>query len=240
MIRSASAQVMIKGTVYDISQKIPLSSVSVVSTSGPQVVTDSIGEYRIIVPENDSLYFSYLGKRSPWFSVKAINNPWNFDIALRVYAPDLPEIFITKQSYHEDSLQNRREYEKIFDYRSPHIATSTSSGDPGATVGVDLDALVNMFRFDYNKRQKGYQKFFEWEEQEKYIDHRFNKPMIKRLTNLPDDQIADFVKQYRPTYEFVESISEVDLGTYIQKCKEDYDSGHKSTATTMMNTYKTK
>jgi hypothetical protein len=238
MMYCASAQIVIKGTVFDISQKVPLTEVTVVSKSGPQTTTDSLGVYKITLTDKDSLYFSYLGKRSPWFAVKDINNPWDFDVALRVYAPDLPEIYIRKESYREDSIANRREYEKIFDYQKPGVATST---DPSGSVGLDLDAFINMFRFNYNRRQKGYQQFFEWEEHEKYIDHRFNRTLIKKITNMDDEKKLDaFIAQYRPTYDFVEVISEIDLGLYIQKCKADFDTGHPTTAGVMMNTFRSK
>jgi hypothetical protein len=227
---------MIKGTVYDISQKIPLSSVTVISKSGPQTLTDSVGNYKIIVSDNDSIYFSYLNKRSPWFGVKDIQDPWSFNISMRVYAPDLPEVYVTKQSYEEDSLQNRREYSAIFNYHNPKFATSTSPD--GGGVGLDLDALINMLRFGYNKRQNGYRQFFEWEEQDKYIDHRFNNPLIKKITGLSGDTLATFVKQYRPTYEFLENISDFDLGLYIQKCKTDFDTGHPSSAAVMMMSFR--
>jgi hypothetical protein len=236
-----AAQVMLKGTVYDQTQKIPLSSVSVVSKTGPQSTTDSIGNYKIIVSDKDSVYFSYLGKRSPWFAVGDISNPWSFDVSLRVYAPELPPVFITKNSYREDSLQNRRAYERIFDFHSPGLATTSNGPESGsAGVGLDLDALIDVFRFKYNQRQKGYQRFFEWEEHEKYIDHRFSKPLIKKLTGMTDDQVPAFIKQYRPSYEFMEGTSDVDLGLYIQKCKTDYDTGHPSTASAMMGAYKTR
>lgn len=232
----SSTQLMIKGTVYDRSQRITLPSVTVISTSGPQTLTDSLGNYKIIVDEKDSIYFSYLNKRSPWFAIKDIQNPWSFDISLRVDAPELPEVYVTKQSYHADSMENRQEYAKIFNYRNPTFGTSI---DPnGGGVGLDLDALINMFRFGYNKRQTGYKHFFEWEEHEKYIDHRFNNLLITRLTGYTGDKLAAFVKQYRPVYEFVENISDADLGTYIEKCKVDNESGHPSTAAVMMNTYR--
>jgi hypothetical protein len=241
MTQRVWAQTMVKGTVYDVTQKIPLNAVSVVSKSGPQTVTDSIGNYKIIVNDRDSLYFSYLGKRSPWFAVSDMTNPWAFDVSLRVEAPELPPIYITKNSYREDSLQNRRDYEKIFDYHKPGISTSMNGPESGsAGVGLDLDDLINSFRFRYNNRQKGYQKFFEWEEHEKYVDHRFSKPLIKKLTNITDDQIPAFIKQYRPSYEFMEGTSDADLGVYIVKCKADWDTGHPSTASAMMTTYKTK
>ncbi len=236
-----SAQTMVKGTVYDVTQKIPLNAVSVISRSGPETLTDSIGNYKIIVNDRDSIYFSYLGKRSPWFPVGEINNPWSFDVSLRVEAPELPPIYITKNSYREDSLQNRREYEKVFDYHKPGLSTTSNGPESGsAGVGLDLDDLIDAFRFRYNNRQKGYQKFFEWEEHEKYVDHRFSKNLIKKLTSLPDDQIPAFTKQYRPTYEFMEGTTDADLGLYIVKCKTDYDTGHPSSAAAMMSTYKTR
>ena len=232
---------MIKGTVYDISQKIPLSAVSVVSKSGPETITDSIGNYKIIVNDRDSLYFSYLGKRSPWFAVNEINNPWSFDVSLHVYAPELPPLFIAGHSYKEDSLSNRADLEKIFDYRKPGLSTTSNGPESGsAGVGLNLDDLIDAFRFRYNKRQVGYQRFFEWEEHEKYIDHRFSKPLIKKLTDLTDDKIPVFIKQYRPTYEFMEGTTDIDLGIYIEKCKTDFDTGHPSSAGVMMSTYKTK
>lgn len=241
VVDRANAQTMVKGTVYDISQKIPLSAVTVVSKSGPQTITDSIGNYKIIVPDHDSLYFSYLGKRSPWFAVGEINNPWSFDVSLRVYAPELPQIFIAGHTYKQDSLENRADLEKIFDFKKPGLSTTSNGPESGsAGVGLDLDDLINSFRFKYNARQKGYQRFFEWEEHEKYIDHRFSKALIKKLTNLTDDQIPAFTKQYRPTYEFMEGTSDVDLGLYIQKCKADFDTGHPSSAAAMMSTFRTR
>jgi hypothetical protein len=233
-------QVMVRGTVYDITQKIPLSDVSVVSKFGAHTRTDSLGDYQIIVFETDSICFSYLSKGTAWFSVKAMNVPLSFDVALKVYAPDLPPIYITKGSYREDSLRNRQDYAKIFNYRKPRISTTMNPEDAGAGVGFDLDAIIDMFHFDYNKRQKGYQKFFEWEEQEKFIDHRFSKTLIKKLTDIKDEQMDDFIKQYRPTYEFMEGASDFELGLYIQKCKEDYDTGHPSNAAIMMSTFRNK
>lgn len=233
-------QIMVKGTVYDVSQKIPLSRVTVGSKFGAHALTDSVGNYRIVVFETDSIYFSYLGKRSPWFSVKAITVPLGFDVALHVYAPELPPIYIVKQSYREDSMENRKDLSKVFDFHKPRIGTTMNPSDAGAGVGFDLDAIIGMFDFKYNKRQKGYQKFFEWEEQEKYIDHRFSKNLIKKLTDIKDDQTAAFIKQYRPSYEFVESVNDFELGLYIQKCKEDFDTGHPSSASIMMSTFRNK
>jgi len=131
----------ISGTVYDASRSIPLQSVSVLTTSGKGTVTDSLGHYTIIVAETDSIYFSYLNKPTGKFPVKAIPNYFQFDISLHVPVADLPTVKVKMPNYRMDSLQNRRDYAKIFNYQKPGIGVATGQG--GAGVGLDLDEFIN-------------------------------------------------------------------------------------------------
>src|SRR4030095_8037091 len=102
-------------------------------------VTDSLGNYNISVTETDSIYFSYLNKPTSKFPVKAIPNIYSFDISLHVPISELPVVKVKMPNYHMDSLQNRRDYEKIFNYHKPGIGLSTSPmGSGGAGVGLDL------------------------------------------------------------------------------------------------------
>jgi hypothetical protein len=78
------AQVRISGTVYEMNKVFPLGSVSVLSTSGRGTVTDSMGRYSIVVPEDDSIYFSYLGRPTPKYAVSTIPQYSQFDISLHV------------------------------------------------------------------------------------------------------------------------------------------------------------
>jgi hypothetical protein len=45
----------------------------------------------------------------------------------------------------------------------------------------------------------------EREERDKYIDHRFNKALVKRITNLTSPMLDSFMVEYRPTYETLQS-----------------------------------
>ncbi|RXK80597.1 hypothetical protein [Filimonas effusa] len=53
--------------------------------------------------------------------------------------------------YKQDSIQNRKDYAKIFNFRKPGLRLSTSPPStytPGSlTVGLDLEELINAFRF---------------------------------------------------------------------------------------------
>lgn len=213
----------IQGTVYDITQKIPLPFVSVMTTSGNGTQTDSMGFYSIRISKDDSIWFSYLEKHTPKYPVKTIANPAAFDISIQVSAIELPNVTVKKNSYRFDSLQNRREYEKIFNYRKPGLRTSSlSPGSMGAGVGIDLDELINVFRFRRNRNMKFIQNWLVQEEQDKYIDYRFSRLFVKKLTNLDGEQLTDFVKFYRPTYEFAVSVNEAEMGLYILECFKQY------------------
>lgn len=213
----------VQGTIYDITQKIPLSGVSVLSSAGTGTQTDSLGFYRIRVRSTDTIWFSYLGKATPKYPVKTVQNPAAFDISIQLSAVELPGVTVRKPSYHFDSLQNRREYEKAFNYRKPGLRLSTLSPNyPYGGVGVDLDELVNVFRFRRNRNMKFLQGWLIREEKDKYIDHRFSKLFVKKLTFLEGEELESFMKYYRPEYEYVVLMNDAELGLYILECYDDY------------------
>jgi hypothetical protein len=217
----ASAQVIIKGRVYDISRTQPLSSVSVLSSSGTGTVTDSTGFYTILVNETDSIWFSYLNKPTPKFAVASINVLNGFDIALHVPVTELKAIQVMPRNYKRDSIQNRLDYAKAFDFHKPGF----SLNDPPSTgfgVGLDLDAFINMFNFRKNRRMAHFQQRLIQEEQDKFIDHRFTKALVKRITQLTGADQEDFMKKYRPSLEFTSNSTDYEFGEYIKLAGQEY------------------
>jgi len=93
---TVTGQALIKGTVYDRSQHIPIQGVSLMGTSGAGTMTDSAGRYRLRLAFGDSLYCSYLGKST---------------------VQSLPSVSVVEPiiDYYGDSLKNRA-YQKIFDH----------------------------------------------------------------------------------------------------------------------------
>jgi hypothetical protein len=105
----ALSQVKVSGRVFDMTQSIPLQSVSVMSTGGTGTVTDSSGHYMIVVHETDSLWFSYLGKPTPKYPVLTIANLQNFEISLHVNVTELKQVMVKPRNYKLDSTQNRED-----------------------------------------------------------------------------------------------------------------------------------
>ena len=216
--------ITINGTVYDISAHKPLEAVAVISTSGRGTITDSLGRYSLTVKSNDSVYFKLLNKETMRYPVDTIKNTEAFNIMIHVRAVDLPDVKVRNSNYRFDSIQNRKDYAKYFEFKKPTIRLSNNPGyNPGGvTVGLDLDEFINMFRFKRTRSLESLQKRLVQQEQDKYIDHRFSKQFVRKITKLSSPELEKFMQLYRPTYDFVVVLNELELGYYIEKCYEQY------------------
>jgi hypothetical protein len=215
------AQYKIKGTVYDSSRNYYLSYVTVQSTGGKIAVSDQQGNYEISVGENDSIWFSYLNKPTVKYPVLTIKTPLQFDISLRVPVDVLKEVKVRSRNYKQDSIQNRLDYAKAFEWHKPKIRAVTPSG-PGAAAGFDLNEIIRLFQFRKNRSWASFQKRLEEEEREKYVDYKFNKGLVLRITGLNGTARDSFMLRCRPTYEYCVMTSDYEFQLFIKQCYEEY------------------
>ena len=221
-------QVTVHGTVYNMYRTHPLDRVSVISSSGRGTMTDSTGAYQITVPSDDSIYFSYLGRATVKYPVRDINTLNSFDIALHVDPTELREVRVMPRDYREDSIQNRKDYEKFFDFKKPNPFTlSSGSSGLGMGAGFDLDQIIRYFQFDRTKRLLAFQRRLEEDEQDKYIDHRFNPSLVLRVTHLQGDELDSFMAKYRPSYNFCQHATDYDLMEYTKLAFTEYQKDRK-------------
>ena len=210
------AQFTVRGTVLDKSKINRVENVRVVSTGGMFAVTDSMGRYSILVQPGDSLSFVYNNKPTQKFPVNTIPNPDQFEISIHMAIESkysvLKEVIVYSKTYKQDSLENRQTYADVFNYSKPGISTSVV---PGGGVGADVNELINIFRFKRNKRLKAFQQRLEESEQEHYVNYRFNKLLVSRMTGLTGPALDSFVVWYRPGYEFTQQSSEIIFNQYV-------------------------
>jgi hypothetical protein len=214
----------ISGVVYDISGRHPVEAVVVNSNSNVSM-TDSLGRYLIVLKSKDSIWFSLFGKSSPKFPIDTITDPQNFNVMIHVMGYDLPEVKVRNSNYRFDSIQNRTDYAKYFNYRPPGIRLSNNQqlfGPAGMTIGFDLNELINMFRFQRNRNLQFLQNRLLAQEQEKYVNSRFTKRFVQKLTHLEGDGLIKFMNFSRPTYEMLGLLNELELGVYIEKRFDAY------------------
>ena len=158
-----------------------------------RVAVDSImNVIGLEVSEKDSIWFSYLNKPTIKFPVLKIANPMSFDISLQVNVPVMKEVKLKLKNYRQDSIQNRRDYAKIFNYEKPGLKTVTPSY--GGAAGFDLDEIINMFRFKRNRSMASFQKRLFQEEEDNFVSHRFSKALVRRLTLLDGNELFKFIE----------------------------------------------
>ncbi len=216
------SQVWLTGRVYDSTRMVPVGAVKVSSKKGEITFTDSIGRYGITVDKNDSVFFTYRGKSTMLFPVSTIRYPAGFDIALQVRVQDkyqtLKEVVVVSKSYRQDSMENRERYRKVFEFEGGGLQT-TSAGN------LDPNSLINAFKFRRNKVMRSFQNRLILEEQQKFIDSRFTKGLVKQITGLNDRDLERFMNLWRPTYEMVAFNDEYQFHKYILEASKYFKTG---------------
>lgn len=216
------SQVWLTGRVYDSTRMVPVGAVKVSSKKGEITFTDSIGRYGINVDKDDSVFFTFRGKSTMLFPVSTIRYPAGFDIALQVRVQDkyqtLKEVVVIGKSYRQDSLENRERYRKIFEFEGGGLQT-TSAGN------LDPNSLINAFKFRRNKVMRSFQNRLVLEEQQKFIDSRFTKGLVKQITGLNDRDLERFMTLWRPSYEMIAFNDEYQFHKYILEASKYFKTG---------------
>lgn len=212
----ASAQLTLSGVVLDNSKMNYVEGAAVFTNSGKVSLTDSLGKYKIAITPTDSVYFVYNNKPTQKFAVATIPNTDQFDISIQIPVKSkfsmLKEVIVQSKSYKRDSAENRNEYAKYFNFKPNGITTTVT---PTGAVGMDATSLINMFRFKRNKQLKKFQIWLEKDEQEKYVNYRFSKRFVGRVTQLKGAMLDTFLVWYRPSYKFVASSTEITYNEYV-------------------------
>lgn len=216
------AQVWLTGKVYDSTRMVTIPAVKVTSKKGSYTFTDSIGRYGLSVEKDDSVAFTYRGKSTTFFPVREIRYPAGFDVSLQITVQDryktLKEVVVIAKSYREDSLENRERYRSIFEFEGGGLQT-TSSGF------LDPNSLINSFKFRKNKVMRSFQSRLILEEQQKFVDSRFTKALVRQITGLNERDIERFMKLWRPPYELVAFTAEYQFHQYILEASRYFRSG---------------
>ena len=87
-------------------------------------------------------------------------------------------------------------------------------------VGLGIDAIYNLLSRE-GKNARQLQKILEKDYKEQVIDYRYRANYVMGLIDIKENDVQDFMLQYRPTYQFVLTASEY---AFIQFIKNSYAS----------------
>ncbi len=228
MQKSEAQRRLLVGRVFAAMSFRSTSGILVESSSGASSFTDDKGYFSLNVVPHDTIYYyvSKLTKSIP-YPVDSIKN-WDdyaiavqtieYDIArARKYGYDvanidptliLENVTVVSRNYHKDSLENRQEYDKVFNYKKPPI-------NPFSPIST----IANLLDFKTKKRMKRMKGDLLFEEQQGYIDTRFNRTSVKKSLgkSVDDSTLTFYLKRYRPTYEEVLGMENMSMIMYIRK-----------------------
>ncbi|SEM84908.1 CarboxypepD_reg-like domain-containing protein [bacterium A37T11] len=112
----------------------------------------------------------------------------------------------------------KKEFMNKKDYESSYKASTdaTSSLNPGrGTSGVGTDFLYALFT--HKLKQANYlDSLMRRDRENASIDARFSKSLVGRITGLKNDDLTDFMVQYRPSLDYIRSVSDYELIGYIR------------------------
>lgn len=215
-------QKSVQGFVVDKETKLRLAKVYIYNSSEDEgLYNNNKGEFVANVKQGDTL-FAALGGYG--MDTVVYRGQGAVIFQLRSMGIRLKEVSIfgkgkTPQETYKSKLS---EYKYQLDRGSSKDLLNL--GERG--VGLGIDAIYNLLSRD-GKNARHLQKILEKDYKEEVIDYRYRANYVMSLIDIKENDVQDFMLQYRPTYQFVLNASEY---AFIQFIKNSYASYKRNPA----------
>jgi hypothetical protein len=217
---SASAQQFLTGKIYKKNSAETLLSVSIHNiTANRYDLSDEDGSYHIQAMPGDHISFSSVGYVADTVTVTASLLTAAYQVYLDIRPQELQAVRVGEFSnYQLDSMDRRKEYAWVYDHdNTPHVAKDRQGADG---VGITM----NIFRksSDKEKQRIHLEKRLSKEEEDFYVDYRYNAGYVTKITHLKGDSLKQFMQKYRPSYDYCRKAANVDILVYINDSYKQY------------------
>ncbi|WP_257669430.1 carboxypeptidase-like regulatory domain-containing protein [Parapedobacter tibetensis] len=214
--RFTVAQTAIQGIVFDKHTKQRISQVYIYNTVNDQGgYNNTRGEFDIQAGPGDVLIAAVKGYHADTLVVS--------DKKIVLFHLERSTIWIdevsvvARRSPEEQLLENKRAYSTA--YAKGDAGSIFSVGPTGA--GLSIDALYKLISRE-GKNARRLQEIIERDYRESVIDYRFTPELVSGVTGLTGTKLADFMRQYRPSYYFLLSANDYNLTFYIRSSFAQY------------------
>ena len=212
----------IKGRVTDKATRLPVNG-AMVRTGKNVTFTDMLGDFSIAASMNDSLKITSFTYKP--FRQLVTNTIETLHIELEPAKIVLNEVTIRssrERDFKRDSAANREFYAKQFNYKGPKVINAfvpaaSASNNTSQLLTVDVVTLVRALTKKSTRAYK-FNKVLLRDEKADYVNQKFSRGLVTRVTGLKGDTLSAFVAQYRPTYAFAHNATGYDMELYIKEC----------------------
>jgi hypothetical protein len=211
----------ITGIVVDKISKQPVDNALVILGKA-KTYTNPLGMFEIPADNTtDSLRVTHFGYK-PFTVSRKSTAVLHVEMEPAAISLDVVTIHGTR-NFKQDSINNRLDYAKQFNYREPKLtdAFSTDIKQPGELLSINLLTVVDVLTKKSTPQYK-FNKTLLSDEHEAYVDHKFNRGNVGQITGLKGDTLSTFLVQYRPSYQLAQKYTDYDMEVYIRKCFDEF------------------
>lgn len=124
----------------------------------------------------------------------------------------IPEVRVVARKSPDDVLKATKEaFRKSYNLAEPGDVFSV--GPTGA--GISINTIYSLFSREV-KQAKRLTRVIQEEYEANVVDYHFTRELVGTLTGLKGDDLALFMRNYRPSYAFVKSATPYQLSAYIK------------------------
>ncbi|HEY0245776.1 MAG TPA: hypothetical protein VGC01_09450 [Mucilaginibacter sp.] len=200
-------------------------------------VSSSYGEFSLPVARfGDTIRISSMGYK-PYNLLIGMAHKDTIHVYLEPNSIILNDVNINRQRNHQlDSINNRKEFAKIFAHKTPGVMDAFIKIDPNiyrpndyinstnsttSIAGLNLLSVFNLFGKNKTSESKLHELALQ-DEEATYLDRRFSKQRVNKLTGLQGDTLQKFVDRFRPSMSALKAMSDYELLIFIKQCYELY------------------
>jgi hypothetical protein len=217
----AVAQESLRGKIHKKASEEVIMSVNVQNlTQKKYNISDMGGNYKIPAQKGDTVVFTSAGYKPD----TAFVSSWMFDeqdgfsVYMDPNVVELPTVRVGDMSnYQLDSMKRKEEYAWLDKFHKVKLAGGKTFSDG---VGISFSPLDYFNHVQVQRRRL--QHRLANDEKDYYVDSRFPRNYVARVTGLKGDSLQLFMDRYRPSYDFCRKASNENMLLYISNSLKKY------------------
>lgn len=213
----------VRGLVVEANDGARVSQANITNLRTRQLAQSSpTGEFQLAVTVGDSLAISKVGYRTVVTEIKTMG-----DILINFHRDAIQIETVTvermsKEAELEDAMGGYRKQGVYYEGKPRALQLVTNP----------ITSLYELFgRTPQNARR--FRNHINWELGEMEVDRLFNQTRVQELTGLQGQDLVNFMRWYRPSYEKAAHWGEYDVMHYIQTSFKQFDRDGRPAAPTL-------
>jgi hypothetical protein len=205
---------------------VQLASITNINT-GKKYISNRQGYFKLFYATNDTVLITAVGYDSVYIKTSTLDTNMANDtilVILKSKVVRLKELRVVSSNPIRDSIA-RAAAEFLKNDPLMNNYDRVLKREKGGLMSP-LTAMYQQFSKEGRDAVR-FEEFMAYMEKQKQADRKYNRNAVKRVTDLPDMQLDEFMLFCRLDKDFVINASEYDLVSAIRKCLPNFRAGRK-------------